>query len=230
MKNIAFATAAAFAFLAPQAAVAATQVNITNYSFPQGSNTGVLHFAGSPFDNRAVGIGQFKLTGYELMTGGPAAFYTYCVDIFNALTVPGIFDLKPLSQMYTGVRATNINKILANTNATTATQSAAVQLALWEVAFETAGSFDVTGGAFNVTGGNSGAARALANTYLGNLGTWNVSATHNARLLYNPRLQSQVYMAPVPEPSTWAMLIVGFGLAGAALRMRRRVGAVAAVA
>lgn len=27
---------------------------------------------------------------------------------------------------------------------------------------------------------------------------------------------------PIPEPSTWAMLIVGFGLAGAALRQRRR--------
>jgi hypothetical protein len=27
--------------------------------------------------------------------------------------------------------------------------------------------------------------------------------------------------APVPEPATWAMLILGFGLTGAALRMRR---------
>jgi hypothetical protein len=31
----------------------------------------------------------------------------------------------------------------------------------------------------------------------------------------------------VPEPSTWAMLIAGFGLAGAALRRRRYVRVVA---
>lgn len=222
MKRIALAAAAVVSFAAPHAASAATQVNITAYSFPQGSNTGVLHFAGSPFDNRSVGIGQFKLTGAYTPTGGSAAFITYCVDIFNALTVPGTFDLKPLSQMYSGVRATNINKILANTNPMNATQSAAVQLALWEVAFETAGTLDVTGGAFNVTGGNSGAARTLANSYLANLGSWNVSATHNARLLYDPRRQSQVYMAPVPEPATWAMMILGFGIVGAAMRARRR--------
>lgn len=30
------------------------------------------------------------------------------------------------------------------------------------------------------------------------------------------------YLTPVPEPSTWALMITGFGLAGAALRMPRR--------
>jgi hypothetical protein len=31
----------------------------------------------------------------------------------------------------------------------------------------------------------------------------------------------------VPEPTTWALMIGGFGLAGAALRRRRAVAAVA---
>ena len=34
-------------------------------------------------------------------------------------------------------------------------------------------------------------------------------------------------MAGVPEPATWAMLIAGFGLAGASLRRRRQAGVVA---
>jgi hypothetical protein len=31
-----------------------------------------------------------------------------------------------------------------------------------------------------------------------------------------------VYVAQVPEPGTWVMLIAGFGLAGAAIRRRRQ--------
>jgi hypothetical protein len=33
--------------------------------------------------------------------------------------------------------------------------------------------------------------------------------------------------APVPEPMTWALMIAGFGLAGTALRTRKRVQALA---
>jgi len=222
MKLLALATAAALAALAPAAASAATQVKLTGYSFAQGSKTGTLHYAGSPFNNGGVGIGAFALTGSYVGSNAPAAFHTYCVDIFHALSVPGIYDLVPLSQMYTGVRATNINKILANTNATNADQSAAVQLALWEVAFETGPTFNVSSGAFYVDGGNSAAARTLANTYLSNLGTWQVSTTQTARLLYSPTRQSQVYLAPVPEASTWAMMIAGMGIAGSAMRRRKR--------
>lgn len=227
MKRFALAAAAVLSFAAPHAATAATQVNITNSTFAVGSNSGVLHFAGSPFDGLGVSIGEFKLTGTTVGTGTSATFYTYCVDIMHALSTPGVFDIVPLSQMYTGLKATNINKILANTNATNATEAAAVQLALWEVTFETSGSFNVNSGAFNITGGDSGAARTLANTYLSNLNSWNVSSTQTAQLLYNPNLQSQVYLAPVPEPTTWAMMIVGFGVVGAAMRSRRRVAAMA---
>jgi PEP-CTERM motif len=222
MKRFAMAAAAAFSLALPATGQAATQVNITASSWAVGSDNGVLHFATSPFNNQGVGIGEFKLTGNYVATNAAASFYTYCVDIFHTLSLPGIFDVTPLSQMYTGVRATNINKILANTNPATADQSAAVQLALWEVAFETGATLDVTSGAFYVDGGNSATARTLANSYLGNLGIWQVSSNQTAMLLYSQTRQSQVYLAPVPEASTWAMIIVGFGVAGAALRSRRR--------
>lgn len=227
MKRIALAAVAALTFAAPHAATAATQVNITNATFAVGSNSGILHFTGSPFDGLGVSIGEFKLTGTNVGSGTAATFYTYCVDIMHALSVPGVFDVVPLSQLYTGTKATNINKILANTNATDATTAAAIQLALWEVAYETSGTFNVNSGAFNITGGDSGTARTLANTYLSNLGSWNVSSTQTAQLLYNKDIQSQVYLAPVPEPTTWAMLIVGFGVVGATMRIRRRAEAMA---
>lgn len=222
MKRFLLGAAAALATLMPVAASAAVQVNVTGSSFALGSDTGTLHFATSPFDNQSVGIGEFKLTGNYVVGNAAATFYTYCVDIFHTLALPGVFDITPLSQMYTGVRATNINKILANTTPANADQAAAVQLALWEVAFETSATLNVTSGAFYVDGGNSAAARTLANSYLGNLPIWQVSNTQTATLLYSATRQSQVYLGPVPEASTWAMMILGLGTVGASLRRRKR--------
>ena len=47
----------------------------------------------------------------------------------------------------------------------------------------------------------------------------------NADFSYNDlsfSLTNVSAVAPVPEPSTWAMLLVGFALAGGALRQRRK--------
>lgn len=50
--------------------------------------------------------------------------------------------------------------------------------------------------------------------------------TSTTETAFGPALDS-VSVAAVPEPATWAMMIFGFGLVGAALR-RRRIGAFAA--
>jgi PEP-CTERM motif len=197
MKRFVLAAAAALSMIVPGAASAATQVNVTSSSWAVGSQTGTLHFATSPFNNQSVGIGEFKLSGTNLSTVLAETYYTFCVDIFHSLSLPGVFDITPLSQMYTGARATN--------------------------------TFNVTSGAFWVDGGSSANARTLANTYLGNLNNWQVASDKTAMLLYSPTRQSQVFLAPVPEASTWAMLVFGFGVAGMAMRNRRRVGIAALV-
>lgn len=233
MKYLSFAAAiTTLSFLTPAASQAATTVKITNYAFPVGSQTGTLHFAGSPFDNRGVRAGEFNLTGTNLTTGKSVSFLTYCVDIFHALTVPGMFTIAPLSTLFSSAKATNITKLLTNTNPATADQSAAVQLAMWEIAFETGPAYNVNSGvnqgAFWMTGGTSAPARTLANTYLSSLSGWSVSTTHTARLLYSRTNQSQVYLAPVPEPGTWAMMVFGFMLVGSTLRRRQPIYAVTA--
>lgn len=43
------------------------------------------------------------------------------------------------------------------------------------------------------------------------------------RVYDDPSFTSYKFTAAVPEPTTWAMMIAGFGIAGAALRQRRRV-------
>lgn len=230
MKRLAVFAATALVLAAPSLAAAAPQVRITGYGFPLGSNTAVLHYAGSPFDGRAVYAGQFRLTGTVLGTSTPVAFATFCVDILDPLSLPGVFELKSLGKLFTGAKAEAINKLLTNVTPTDATQSAALQLALWEVTFDgtprsvKAGSLQ---GSFWTSGGNSAAARTLADNYLANLAGWSASTTQRAALLYAPDNQSQVILTAVPEPASWGLMIVGFGAVGAALRLRRR-GVVAA--
>jgi hypothetical protein len=47
----------------------------------------------------------------------------------------------------------------------------------------------------------------------------------NTGATFNVAARDAFLLTPVPEPSTWAMMIVGFGAAGAALRRRRTVTA-----
>ena len=62
---------------------------------------------------------------------------------------------------------------------------------------------------FNLTGADQTAVRALR-----------FSSTNNSFEIDNVAVQS-ASMQPVPEPATWAMMVVGFGLAGYGLRRRR---------
>ena len=227
MKALALSAVAALALLMPSAGIAATTIKITNYSFALGAKNGTLHLAGSPFNNGGAQFGQFKLTGQDLSAGGaPVTFLTYCVDLFHVLHVTDTFTVKPLTALFSAARAADMTKLLANVTPTTADQSAAMQLAMWELAFDGNPARDVTSGGsqgqFYMTGGNSSSARTLANGYLASLGGWTTPAGGSAYVLYNARNQSQVFYvkSAVPEPATWGMMIIGFGFAGAALRRR----------
>lgn len=52
---------------------------------------------------------------------------------------------------------------------------------------------------------------------------WNLNTPATSTYL---RSSAEIYVAAIPEPATWAMMIVGFGLVGASLRRRPRVTAV----
>ena len=77
-----------------------------------------------------------------------------------------------------------------------------------------AGIFTTLSGTFNV---------ATAGTLRLNIGSGTAFAGGNDFAIDNISVS-----AAVPEPATWAMMLTGFGLAGAVLRRRRSLGAVAA--
>lgn len=236
MKRFAFAAAAALSIVVPSVSHATT-VNISNYIFAMGSKDGTLHTTGGPFNNVATNFGQFTLTGTNVPGGSPVSLATYCVDLNHALIIPGLFDVAAVTSVFNAVTSLNITKLLANVTPTNADMSAAVQLALWELTFDSSANKDVeaggTQGQFYVTAGTSSTARSLANTYLGNLAGWSVPTGGTAYLLVNSTStqnqnaanQIQVFYAleAVPEAATWGMMIVGFGVVGASMRRRIKV-------
>ena len=222
-------TAIAAALLAGSVSTGAEAAYLINgYSWSPGALTGNIKYTPTGL-NLNVGLGRVKLTGTETPSGDLASFLTYCVDIFHTLQ-PALFDFASVSTLVPNpAKQTQLLTLLAHADpliaaATPANKNqaaAAVQLAVWEIVNESTASYDYAGGTFRSTGGNSDGARALATTYLGKItsGAW-AAPNGQLKLLYSATSQSQV-LAAIPEPATWAMMIGGFGLIGAAARSRR---------
>ena len=79
------------------------------------------------------------------------------------------------------------------------------------------GVFDIYGLVFTIDGGN--AVNLWSNGDLGGGVGYGVAVTDGTDIL--DYTENPVMLAAVPEPATWAMMMVGFGLIGAAMRGRR---------
>lgn len=253
-KVMALAAAAGMMFAASTASAQA--VKVTNVAFTPGSVTGSVH---SPVMNGDVGVGQFEFKGNYISNNQAFDILTYCIDLAHTVSLGNVnytsYSVIPISS-YTGMttaKSNALNALLTNTKGLLAAAtgqnainiSAATQMAVWEIMFETQPAWSVTNSAsaFYMTtpGGSSSQnataltnAETLANTYLSNVknNTWTVNNAYTLKVLYSANQQSQVFLdtAAVPEPATWGMMVIGFGLVGGALRSRRRSAGVLAAA
>jgi len=108
--------------------------------------------------------------------------------------------------------------------------SAAVQLAVWEIRYESAPTYDLASGAFIASGGTGSV--AAAQTMLDHLGDpGNQPSKYIVTLLSSPSAQDFVTATPgrttreggkIPEPS--ALPLLGLGMAAMLLARRRRLG------
>lgn len=218
----------------------AQAVTVTNVAFTPGSVTGTIH---SSLYNGDAGIGRFEFKGNYVSGGAPLDILTYCIDLAHSVSLGNVnynsYTIIPIASYasMTSAKANALNALLTNATPllnsaagqTAINISAATQMAVWEIMFETQPAWSVTNAssALYLTGSGSPltTAESLANTYLGNVAnnSWAVNNAYDLKVLYSPTQQSQVFLTPsVPEPATWGMLVLGFGLVGGALRTRRR--------
>ncbi|WP_144185244.1 PEP-CTERM sorting domain-containing protein [Elioraea rosea] len=176
--------------------------------------------------NTTVQAGAFRLQYIfsEATPGGSAPgwtdFLTYCLEPDELLGISGSTPKKgSFSEGLAGTPyaadETALTR-LVNTHfadsLTSATKSAAFQVALWEVAYDAVA--DLGDGAFRYTA--SGAVRAQALAYLDEA-SW-MAGTENLDVIL--RIGSQDLIVQVPEPGTMALLLAG--LLGLGVAARRR--------
>ncbi|HRD91055.1 MAG TPA: PEP-CTERM sorting domain-containing protein [Accumulibacter sp.] len=220
MKILPLAKALAAATLATALATPAlaNNVNITNFTYLPASSVSV---ATPSYSGRA---GQFS--GFL----DSKAFVTFCTELteqfsFNPLpAAPYVYSIVSGVSAWGATKSNALDKVLSYAKAqnwpNSADTSAAVQAAVWEVLYETTGSYSFGAGTF--TASSSGATQtALNNFNWATVGTTSVSVHADQLSNKSEKLQDFLVTTPVPEPESYAMMLAGLSLVGAIARRRR---------
>lgn len=170
--------------------------------------------------NEFVYAGGFSAT----LDGGPS-FTTYCIDVYHLLsfgTTYSDYSVVPgTAHVFANTLAnTDIGKLYAEGNAVNdATAQAAFQIAVWEIAYETGGAYDLGSGSAKFYGGtaDTSGALTLAASWLNAL-PGVTRSPYSLSVLESGIHQDQV--TAVPEPSTY--LLMAGGLLGIGFMARRR--------
>ena len=99
----------------------------------------------------------------------------------------------------------------------------AFQLAVWEIAEETSGTFNLSTGSISLPGGwaSNPTADAMAKDFISKLSTWTATGGYRLSYAYSATAQDMIVITAVPEPETYAMLLAGLGLIGFVARRKR---------
>jgi len=167
---------------------------------------------------------------YNIEQQTPAnSFLAYCSDPFQYSNnvFQSYFVKTPLSMQITDPgRLSDVNALFSHAYAnslTTATKAAGFQLAMWEMWHD---DKNLGFGLVQATSNTVLAVRNEAQSLLDqlSLNSWSLPASAYQVTVYtNDSYQDYVTAAPVPEPETYALMLVGLGLLGSVVARRRNV-------
>jgi PEP-CTERM motif-containing protein len=150
----------------------------------------------------------------------------WCYDLYHAFGFGNAMNYTASVLTTTGLLAKLFTEVTLVNRTSTTTNSAAFQLAIWEILYDSA-SLNVTSGAFSATG--DGTAIAQANIWLAGLAATIANDTvilltsNENPLSQNFVTDSRIPQLLVPEPASLPLL--GLGLVAMYFVARRRSGA-----
>ena len=164
--------------------------------------------------------------GFLTRLNGGSSFTSYCVDLYQTIGFGTTYN--DYSQVGGGHMFANsdayadLGRLYATAGSIfDALHEAAFQIAVWEIAYETADTYSLSGGV--ATFGGTAEATALASSWLSALG--NHGSGPAVSVLESLGHQDVIY-APVPEPSEIALMLTGLvAMAGVARRRRNKASA-----
>jgi hypothetical protein len=183
--------------------------------------------------------GQFKVNVDAANPGSlldGSSFYTFCVELTQTLASPTTlamnYQVQASTAQVTSAKLATLSQLLTAGKASDATlltsalsndRSTAFQAAVWEVVYETAGSFSLSGG--NIMFGQ-GSVSAAALTWANGLftGLSSVAPLYSLQVLSSQTHQDYLVATPVPEPEAYGLALAGMGVVAFAMRRRRGAG------
>jgi PEP-CTERM motif len=183
--------------------------DVTFTGFAHGSQT----VAFSLVAPNAVASGTVSAGGFATILNGGPSFVSYCVDLYQHISFGTLYPeygAPGTTHVFANSRAyADLGRLYANAGVVdTSVEEAAFQIAVWEIAYETTpGAYSLGSGAASFSGGSadSSGALALAATWLAGLGN---GAGRSISVIESPDHQDVIF-APVPEPSTYMLMIAG---------------------